>query len=97
MAISFDGTSDYLKLDNTPVINHSSFDAHTYQFSISCWFRPEGRQGGASVWEQYDGSGNEGRLELYFTSGGALRFKRKGKLSRDYLFKKFVSLMLERC
>ena len=72
MSISFDGTGDYLSKDNVNILNDSGMSSNSYSFTVSFWMRPEGKQD-AMMWEQYDGSANQGRLGVYMTSGGALR------------------------
>ena len=74
MSINFDGTDDCIGIDNTPVINKSGYSATSYSFSISCWFKPDGRHNGG-LFEQYDGSTGDGRIGLYMLSNGKFRFR----------------------
>ena len=77
MAILFDkdaSPNQCLGIDNTPVINSSAYSSTNYSFSVSCWFKPNGRHNGA-VFEQYDNSSGNGRLGLYFLSNGKIRLR----------------------
>ena len=76
MALSFDGTDDYLVKEGGHVFNDSGFSSTNYSFSFSCWIRPDGRHIGG-VFEQYDpdNPSGDGRIGIYLLSNGRIRFR----------------------